>query len=511
MNLYWFRSDLRLADNTALHHATQNDKTIALFIITPEQWQQHDEAVCKIDLWLRQLDCLADQLHKAQIPLLIAYSSTWQDVPNLISNLCQKLEIDHVFCNQEYGINERLRDEQTEIVLQKHDIEFSSYHDRVIFPVGSIKNKSDDYYKVFGAFKKACYARLYTEDLHLAPYVEPKKQPKITLKLDDIAQKYHVQAYTKTKAKQKDSLGHLAILEQLNKKSDVKKLYQQLSELSEDIRSMWAAGEDEAWRRLDNFMDDAVEDYAKARDFPALDGTSQLSAYLNAGILSIRQCLRALQQAHPAVFSGKQVSAKVWLDELLWREFYQHILYGFADVSKHQPFKNVTQKLKWRNDETELKAWQDGQTGIPIIDAAMRQLKATGWMHNRLRMLVAVFLSKNLLIDWRKGEQWFMQHLIDGELAANNGGWQWSASTGTDSVPYFRVFNPIAQSQKFDPDGDFLRKWLPELAELDNKAIHAPFQSKQKDKKIDYPAPIVDLKQSREDAISAFRALKTKS
>ena len=224
------------------------------------------------------------------------------------------------------------------------------------------------------------------------------------------------------------------------------------------------------------------------------------------GILSIRQCIQALFSAQQGYLNFDSEGQQTWLDELLWREFYQHILYDFPRVSKHLPFKENTQKIQWRDAPEDLKDWQYGLTGVPIVDAGMRQMLATGWMHNRVRMIVAMFLSKNLLIDWRLGEQWFMQHLVDGDLAANNGGWQWCASTGTDSVPYFRVFNPISQSQKFDANGDYIRRWIPELAYLDAKSIHDPY-AKNPNLKLNYPRPIVDLKQSRIRAIEAFKGI----
>ena len=227
---------------------------------------------------------------------------------------------------------------------------------------------------------------------------------------------------------------------------------------------------------------------------------------MNIGILSIRQCIQALFNAQQGYLKFDSEGQQTWLDELLWREFYQHILYDFQRVSKHLPFKENTQKIQWRDAPEDLKAWQYGLTGVPIVDAGMRQMLATGWMHNRVRMIVAMFLSKNLLIDWRLGEQWFMQHLVDGDLAANNGGWQWCASTGTDSVPYFRVFNPINQSQKFDANGDYIRRWVPELAHLDAKSIHDPY-AKNPNLKLNYPRPIVDLKQSRIRAIEAFKGI----
>ncbi|EHL8300676.1 TPA: FAD-binding domain-containing protein [Salmonella enterica subsp. enterica serovar Saintpaul] len=237
-----------------------------------------------------------------------------------------------------------------------------------------------------------------------------------------------------------------------------------------------------------------------------LDVHVGLSTYLNIGILSIRQCIQALFREQQGHFHIDHEGQQIWLDELLWREFYQHILFDFPQVSKHLPFKENTLKLAWIEDSTALNAWQMGQTGIPIVDAGIRQMLSTGWMHNRVRMIVAMFLSKNLLIDWRLGEQWFMQHLIDGDLAANNGGWQWCASTGTDSVPYFRIFNPVSQSQKFDPQGDYIRTWVPELAHLDAKSIHDPY-ARNPDLKLNYPKPMVDLKQSRLRALEAFKGL----
>ncbi len=255
------------------------------------------------------------------------------------------------------------------------------------------------------------------------------------------------------------------------------------------------------------FCAEAIDGYAEQRDFPALPGTSQLSAYLAAGVLSVRQCLHAALAANQGEFASGNAGVVTWINELLWRDFYSHILVGYSKVSRNRAFKPETEALPWRDAPEDLLAWQQGRTGFPIIDAAMRQLLATGWMHNRLRMVVAMFLTKNLLIDWREGERFFMQHLIDGDLAANNGGWQWSASTGTDAVPYFRIFNPISQSQRFDPQGDFIRYWLPELKHLSNKDIHQAKQLGGLFERNDYPQPIVDLSSSRKRALNAFKQL----
>ncbi len=220
----------------------------------------------------------------------------------------------------------------------------------------------------------------------------------------------------------------------------------------------------------------------------------------------------ALQAMAQADSRAARENAETWLNELIWRDFYLHILAHFPRVMG-KPFYEKYAHIDWRNDEDEFAAWCEGRTGYPVVDAAMRQLKAWGWMHNRARMIVASFLVKDLLIDWRWGERWFMQQLVDGDPASNNGGWQWSAGTGTDAAPYFRIFNPISQGQKFDPDGDYVRRWVPELAAIEGKHIHTPWKLPPMEQRRlgikigeDYPAPIVDHKQARERTLAAYKA-----
>ncbi|MCJ7659450.1 MAG: FAD-binding domain-containing protein, partial [Anaerolineales bacterium] len=255
--------------------------------------------------------------------------------------------------------------------------------------------------------------------------------------------------------------------------------------------------------------------YAEQRNRIDLDGTALISPYLRFGMLSTREAaLAAFQAQQSAPDTQGRKGAETWLNELIWREFYISILYHFPAVLK-QSFRPELRDIPWRNDADDYAAWCQGRTGYPVVDAAMRQLAATGWMHNRARMIVASFLIKDLLIDWRWGERWFMQHLVDGDLAANNGGWQWTAGTGTDAAPYFRIFNPILQSKKFDPQGIFIHKWIPVLSQMPLKYIHTPWELPADDQKKfgciigkDYPAPIIEHSFARQRTLQAYKLTK---
>jgi deoxyribodipyrimidine photo-lyase len=275
------------------------------------------------------------------------------------------------------------------------------------------------------------------------------------------------------------------------------------------------AGEHEAVKRLKGFTEadgTPIEDYVKSRNRLDREGTSALSPYLRFGMLSPRlAALVARERAEAAATATAREGPAAWLDELIWRDFYLAVLHHFPDVLSNE-FDAGLRGIRWRNDSNEIEAWKAGRTGYPVVDAAMRQLAVTGWMHNRSRMIVASFLVKHLLVDWRIGEAWFMQALVDGDPAANNGGWQWAAGTGTDPAPYFRVFNPVSQGKRFDPEGRFVRRWLPELARVPERYLHEPWTmpvSVQADSGVhiglDYPAPIVGLAEGRARALAAYR------
>jgi deoxyribodipyrimidine photo-lyase len=472
MQLIWLRSDLRVDDNTALAAACQRGPTVALWVASPGQWLAHDEAPCKVDFWLRNLRLLRQSLAALNIPLLIRQVDTWEDAPQCVLDVCRQHSIKAVHWNEEYGTNETRRDEATRNLLQQAEIGATAHLDQLLFRPGSVLTRSGQYFQVFSQFKRVCLEHLHRGLPSLGNPV--RRQEALDINGDAIPER----------------------IDGFEAPSDA-------------LRQHWPAGEDEARQRLQRFVDETVEDYAQLRDLPAKAGTSQLSPYLAAGVVSPRQCLHAALGSNRGEFDSGSIGVQTWVNELLWREFYKHTLVGYPRVSRHRAFRPHTEALPWRNAPADLQAWKEGRTGFPIIDAAMRQLLNTGWMHNRLRMIVAMFLSKNLLIDWRHGERHFMRHLIDGDLAANNGGWQWSASTGTDAVPYFRIFNPVTQSQRFDPKGVFIRRWLPELKDREDKSIHYPVKSGDLFATNHYASPIVDLDSSRQRALEAFKGLSS--
>ncbi|MGB7325882.1 MAG: deoxyribodipyrimidine photo-lyase [Rubripirellula sp.] len=470
-SLVWFRRDLRVTDNMALARAAERstDGVVGLFILTPGQWRLHDDADAKVYFWLQNLQSLSQSLATLNIPLRLVSCDRFDDVPKLVCESVAKYDCGNVYFNAEYEVNERNRDALVVEALQGKSIQAHASDDRVIVRPGKIKTKEDRPYQVFTPFRRV-WDTLACDDM--TPLAIPPKQPKLDVKPSKIPTELTRFDFSKTRP------------------------------------DLWPAGEAEVEKGLAKFKA-KISDYGSARDIPSISGTSQLSPYLAAGVVSPRQCL-ALAIQHRGGESPTIPDATgpaTWVSELTWRDFYTDVMVNAPRVSMHQPFKRSTSKICWRDEPDEFAAWCEGRTGYPIVDAGMRQLNQTGWMHNRLRMVTAMFLTKHLLIDWRWGEKYFMQKLIDGDLAANNGGWQWSASTGTDSVPYFRIFNPFSQSKRFDPDGKYITRFCPELSDVPAKALHDPEKLAASLGRLTtkYPQCMVDHKFARQRALDEFK------
>lgn len=478
--LVWFRNDLRVADNTALASACARADAgvVAVFLVARKQWEQHDWGSPKIDFILRNVAALSDALMKLHIPLHLIECDTFSAAPKTIAKLAKNQQCDAVFFNREYEVNELARDAAATALCTKEGLEVATFDDQTVLPPDELRTGAGQFYRVFTPFKNAW--------------------------IDAVTQRLPVQVWAVPKSVRSDvklsSAGSPTLTLPLPKRE---------GSADEKIAKLWPAGEAEAQRRLKSFIAKAIVRYKDDRDFPAVDGTSTLSPYLSAGVISPRQCLVAAMAANEGRIDTGERGITTWISELIWREFYRHVIVGFPRVCRYQPFKAETKRIAWREDDAGFTAWCEGNTGVPIVDAAMRQLNATGWMHNRLRMVSAMFLTKDLFIDWHRGERYFMQKLVDADLAQNNGGWQWSASTGTDAAPYFRIFNPISQSRKFDPQGVFIRQYCPELRELDDDMIHDPSEIPPLVRgHLDYPGPIVDHSAARARVMEAFGAIK---
>jgi deoxyribodipyrimidine photo-lyase len=470
-HLVWLRNDLRINDNMALAAACRDNsaKVLALFIATPQQWQQHHMSPKQAAFIQQNLHLLQQSLAERGIPLHYHQCDDFAASIDYLPEFCQQQQVDALYYNYQYEINERERDALAEKRLDAQGVICQGFDDSLLLPPGSVQTGSNTMFKVFTPFSKAFVRRLHQglPECYHAPKVRDGAPLSIVKKIPTFD--YPCEAFDD---------------------------------------EWFPAGEEAALKQLRHFAKQAVQLYPEQRDLPAIDGTSRLSAYLAIGVLSPRQCLHRILKEHPDALN--QGNAFTWLNELIWREFYRHLMVAFPALCKHQPFIGWTRNVDWQINEAHFTAWQQGKTGYPIVDAAMRQLNTLGWMHNRLRMITASFLVKDLLIDWREGERYFMQQLIDGDLAANNGGWQWAASTGTDAAPYFRIFNPTTQGERFDKQGVFIRQWLPELQAVPDSDIHQPQVWAQKNnKKLDYPAPIVEHKDARKKTLDAFERARS--
>jgi len=468
MKLVWLRRDLRAVDNTALNAAIESgDPVVALFVSTPAQWRDHHMSPRQADLIYRRLHALSHELAELNISLLYQEADDFGEAAKCVAALAQQLSANEVLVNQEYEVNELHRDSLTCDLLFEQSIGWKSFDDKCIVPAGTLLNKQGQYFKVFTPFKKAWLQRVTIPQIS-----STKKAP--VVKLNE------------------------SILPLLWNESQPFNYPRESSE-------PWSSDFETIRSELRAFCHQRVDDYDEQRDFPAIDGTSALSPYLAIGALSARQCMARLYAQSD--MGNLSQGAQTWLSELIWREFYQHLLTFEPKLCKGMSFLDWGAGIQWWQDQEKFTLWCRGETGYPIVDAAMRQLNQTGWMHNRLRMIVASFLTKDLHIDWRWGERYFMSQLIDGDYAANNGGWQWCASTGCDGQPYFRIFNPITQGERFDAKGEFIRHWIPELSSVPEKYIHAPWLWSGVNSVL-YPSPIVDHKAEREVTLEMYKKAK---
>jgi deoxyribodipyrimidine photo-lyase len=453
ITIHWFRRDLRLDDNTALLAALQSQALIPLFILDEVLLNSSRSGAPRRAFMFECLARLDESLRTHGSRLMIRRGEALA----VLQGLIQETGATRLTYNRDYSPYAQKRDERVRDSLLRAGIKVETYSDLVLNEFQEVLNDQGLPFQIFGH-----YQRRWNQTPKRLPQVFTPPLPPLPLDLP----------------------------------SDP--LPQESQPLPQPITQ---AGEAAAQASLGRFVENHLADYHTGRERLDQAGTSALSPHLRWGSLSIRRAYAAAQ-ALPSSGAG------IWISELAWRDFYQTILAYHPRVLRGS-YRPAYDAIPWPNHPDWFAAWCAGRTGYPVVDAAMRQLLATGWMHNRARMIVASFLCKDLLIDWRWGEQFFMQNLLDGDTAANNGGWQWTAGTGTDAAPYFRIFNPLAQGQKFDPEGRYIRQWLPELAAVPAAYIHAPYTMPDKNRPaLDYPPPIVDHATQRKAALELYKYAK---
>lgn len=474
--LVWFRQDLRLDDNAALQAAIdRGEPVIPLYVRSTEEdpWRPGEAS----DWWLHQsLQSLSKSLEKCGSKLILRTGHCLTELGNLVA----EARASAIYWNRCYEPASISRDKTIKSKLKQQGLVAESFNSKLLFEPWEISTKDGKPYQVFTPFWRTCQskpepARPIPAPTHLsAPIQWPSSLPLESLLLEPTRPWIN------------------------------------------GLQEAWQPGEGGATKRLQTFLNESLGDYDTARDLPSRPGTSRLSPHLHFGEISPRTIWHAVRSVESKTRKGSaaRLTAETFLKELGWREFAQHLLYHFPTTTD-QPLRTEFLNFPWEDNPTALRAWQRGQTGYPIVDAGMRELWATGWIHNRVRMIVASFLVKDLRLHWRHGAAWFWDTLVDADLANNTLGWQWSAGCGADAAPYFRVFNPVLQSQKFDPDGDYLRRWIPELKSLPTKWLHAPWTATQGTLQLagielgkTYPAPIVDHSEARDLALKAFDQIK---
>ena len=466
-----------MRDNVALAEAARaNDEVALAFVLDPVLLRSERMGAPLVQAFFSALAALRAEVRERGSELALLEG----DFAEQLTAFARRIGADAIYYNEDYEPEARLRDERVRATLEAAGIAVHASLDHVYFGADEVRTESGAPYKIFTPYK-----RRWLDQHALAPRLPVHSNRASAQKLLASAE-----IGATREVPTPEAYGYAS------------------------STAFPACGEAEARARLDRFLalGGASDGYAVQRDMPALDGTSRLSPDLRAGTIGIRTCVARAGAAMEGASPQRRASLEVWISELIWRDFYQQILRNFPHVAS-APFVAETAAIPWRDDRATFAAWCEGRTGYPIVDAAMQQLNTTGWMHNRLRMIVASFLTKDLLMNWQWGEGYFERHLADADLAQNNGGWQWAASTGTDAAPYFRIFNPVLQGQRFDPEGAFVRAMLPALRSVPTKYVHAPWQMPpqvQRDARCivgeDYPAPIVDRTLTKARVLAAFSA-----
>ncbi len=493
--VHWFRRDLRVAGNPALqwNWKQHQGRVLGLFTFDAKFLARPDFSPNRFAFFLNTLRSLRDELRSLGSDLLVldvGPRDGWSKLMAVLDNAALPKPTAVSF-NRDYEPFARQRDADLEQWIPlTFGVEVHHERDHLLIEPEEIlrDGKPGQFYQIYTPFSKRWFAQLPTPEIQqriktqakgLASFDQRKKGPADAALFHQTWPQLFTEGVPLT-----DQLEHYAA--ENNQRVTV---------------PIPPAGSAVALERLRTFLKSAVKAYHERRDLPAVDGTSQLSIYLKNGSLTSGQILAEMQGA--GVDLSRKDGPTTFLKEIAWREFYYHILYHRADV-ENAAFLPRYRELVWENREDWFDAWKRGETGYPIVDAGMRQLATTGWMHNRVRMIVASFLTKDLLIDWRWGERYFMEQLLDGDLAPNNGGWQWAASTGCDPQPYFRIFNPKLQSEKFDPQGEYIRRYVPELRTCSAKQIHDPHCTGAK---VSYPEPIVNHADQKERALALYRGV----
>ncbi|MCB0208740.1 MAG: deoxyribodipyrimidine photo-lyase [Anaerolineae bacterium] len=482
VSLWWIRRDFRLADNQTLATAlAESEHVYPIFILDPKLINSDYTGQKRLAFMFEGLRHLAADL-QARGSYLTLYEG---DVAAQLEKLLSETRAEAIYAQEDFSPYARHRDKQVAESLPLRLVPGLTLH----HPTAVLKSDGDPY-TVFTPYSRTWKKQPLPETADLRSAPKSISTPK-GLKGVDIPDKPALDEAVPFPASEKEAQ---------------QRLYSFTGQIS---RQPWA------FKAASVNKINTIYAYEETRDRTDLKGTSQLSPYLRFGMISARQAVvAALKASEKADDSDAANGAAIWLNELIWRDFYIAILYHFPYV-RQSSFREKYNQVPWINNEDDFEAWCRGKTGYPVVDAGMRQLVESGWMHNRARMIVAAFLVKHLLIDWRWGERFFMQHLVDGDPAANNGGWQWTAGTGTDAPPYFRVFNPILQGEKFDPDGAYIRCWVPELANVPDKYIHTPWKmpteiQHEANCRIgqDYPKPLVEHKEARQRALAAYDQVK---